>query len=280
MKNPMNLASMLPIAFCLFAASITVNGQQPATVQKPPSYEATANPSAKAHEADHEVIEQQILNELRQIRALLEKQQQAPQPSTAPATQRATVSISGQSIGSKNAPVTLVEFADYQCPFCKQFQTTVFDRLKKDYIDTGKVRFISRDLPLDFHPHAMDAAVATQCAGEQAHFWQMRDTLISHSDNLAPEAITKYATEIGLDMNRFHTCIGQDAYASAIRQNIAEANAAGISGTPSFVIGKSSGGSVEGEVVVGASSYESFKKDLDDSLAQLPLAAEATQTKQ
>jgi protein-disulfide isomerase len=265
MKNRMSLVSILPITLCLFAATIAANGQQPPV-------DAAKSSSTAAHEE----IEQQILNELRQIHALLEKQQHAPEQSAAaPAPQRATVSISGQSIGSKNAPVTLVEFTDYQCPFCKQFQTTVFDRLKKDYIDTGNVRFISRDLPLDFHSNAMSAAVAAQCAGEQARFWQMRDALTSHSDNLAPEAINKYAGEIGLNLDRFHTCIGNDAYAAAIRQNIAEANAAGISGTPSFVIGKSSGGSVEGEVVVGASSYESLKKDLDDSLAQPALTAKA-----
>ena len=126
----------------------------------------------------------------------------------------------------------------------------------------------------------MSAAVAAQCAGEQARFWQMRDALISHSDNLAPEAINKYAGELGLDLDRFRTCIGNDAYASAIQQNIAEANAAGISGTPSFVTGKSSSDSVEGEVVVGASSYESLKKDLDDSLAQPTLTAEVAPTKQ
>ena len=276
MKIAKNLTSTLPIALCLFAVVIAAKGQQPTAVHKPTPTEAAASPLV----VDHEVIEQQILNELRQIRALLEKQQQTPQPAAAPATQRATVSITGQGIGNKNATVTLVEFTDYQCPFCKQFQATVFDRLKKDYIDTGKVRFISRDLPLDFHSHAMEAAVAAQCAGEQAHFWEMRDALISHSDNLAPEAIGKYASEIGLDMNRFRTCIGQDAYASAIRQNVAEANAAGISGTPSFVIGKSSGGSVEGEVVVGATSYESFKKDLDDSLARPALTSRAAPTQQ
>lgn len=267
MKNRMSLTSVLPIALCLFAATIAANGQQP-----------SADAAKSTSIATHEEIEQQILNELRQIHALLQKQQQAPErPASA---QRANVSISGQSIGNKNAPITLVEFTDYQCPFCKQFQTTVFDRLKKDYIDTGKVRFISRDLPLDFHPNAMSAAVAAQCAGEQAHFWQMRDVLIAHSDNLAPEAIYKYAVEIGLNLDRFHACIGNDAYATAIRQNIVEANAAGISGTPSFVIGKSSGGSVEGEVVVGASSYESFKKDLDDSLAQPALTAKAAPARQ
>src|SRR5436309_2535217 len=83
------------------------------------------------------------------------------------------------SIGRPDAPLTLVEFADYQCPFCRQFHTAVYERLKTEFIETGKLRFVSRDLPLDFHSNAMAASVASRCAGDQDEFWQMRDTLIS-----------------------------------------------------------------------------------------------------
>ena len=116
-----------------------------------------------------------ILSELRQIRALLEKQQSAAV--VAPAPETAKVSGAGFSIGREDAPLTLVEFTDYQCPFCRQFNTGVYERLKKDYIDTGKLRFISRDLPLEIHSDAMTAAAASRCAGDQNKFWEMREDL-------------------------------------------------------------------------------------------------------
>ena len=107
----------------------------------------------------------QILDELRQIRQLLEKQQaQAPRPQEEQPT-RAKLHLAGFAmLGSKEAPLTIVEFTDYQCPFCQRFHTTAFPELKKNYIATGKVRFYSRDMPLDFHPNAMRAGESARCA--------------------------------------------------------------------------------------------------------------------
>src|SRR5690348_16641353 len=114
----------------------------------------------------------EILDELRQIRQLLEKQQNANAQPEQPT--RAKVATAGAfAIGSQNEPVTMVEFTDFQCPFCYRFHVNTFNELKKNFIDTGKVRFVSRDLPLDFHPNAMQAAQAGRCAGEQGQFWPM-----------------------------------------------------------------------------------------------------------
>src|ERR1017187_2441884 len=114
----------------------------------------------------------EILNELRQIRQLLEKQNPkaaAPQPQE---ITRAKLNLEGFAmLGSKDAPITMVEFTDYQCPFCQRFHLSTFSDLKKNYIDTGKVRFYSRDMPLDFHPNALRAAQAARCGGEQGQFW-------------------------------------------------------------------------------------------------------------
>ena len=149
-----------------------------------------------------------ILEELRQIRALLQQQQQPP----APAPETAKVSGAGFSIGKDDAPLTLVEFTDYQCPFCRKFHATVFERLKKEYIDTGKLRFVSRDLPLDFHSNAMAAANASRCAGDQNKFWEMRETLMAHADKLEPESINDYAKSTGLNMDQFRSCIDSGKY--------------------------------------------------------------------
>jgi protein-disulfide isomerase len=241
------------------------------TVPKP-RHQLSSKSSIQTNESskeDPETVQREILSELRQIRALLETPQTQPQTPTAaaqpvapPPVEKTSVSTVGFELGSKNAPVTIVEFADYQCPFCRLFHTTVFNRLKKDYIDTGKVRFVSRDLPLDFHPNALSAAHAARCAGEQGNYWQMRDSLIQHADQLSAENYAKFAGELGLDLSRFNACVDKFPYTSNINQDLADATAAGISGTPAFIIGPSGENSVFGEKVVGAQPYEMFEKIL------------------
>jgi protein-disulfide isomerase len=134
-----------------------------------------------------------IVGELKQIRQLLEKQQVqlaravVPQPGAAPAPpEKVQMNIGNgwYAIGRADAPVTLVEFADYQCPFCKKSHTDAYAELKKIYIDTGKVRFVSRDLPLEFHPLALKAAEAVRCAGDQNKYWELRDALYSNAAQL------------------------------------------------------------------------------------------------
>lgn len=229
---------------------------------------AAAAPKAVAQAAPSADVQKEILTELRQIRALLERQQQPQPTAAAPAQETAKISNAGFDMGSKDAPITMVEFADYQCPFCKQFQTAVFNRLKKDYIDTGKVRFISRDLPLDMHASASIGAQAARCAGDQGKFWEMRDTLMAHSDSLSPTAIAQFAEQMGLKMPVFQECLDRGKYLPSISADVADANAAGILSTPSFVIGRSSGTSVEGVKVAGAQSFEAFQKILTDYVAQ------------
>ena len=114
----------------------------------------------------------QMLDELRQIRQLLEKQASAAPPDR---PLRARVAVAGAySLGSVDAPITMVEFTDFQCPFCQRFYASTFGELKKNYIDTGKVRFVSRDLPLDFHPDAMQAALAGRQSAPERGPWRPR----------------------------------------------------------------------------------------------------------
>jgi protein-disulfide isomerase len=231
---------------------VPANAQQAKTT---PTLEAPSNGMTRE-------LGEAILNELRQIHHLLEQQQTAAQP--AAAQQTAKVSAAGFSLGREDAPLTLVEFADYQCPFCRQFHTAVYDRLKKEYIDSGKLRFMSRDLPLDIHNNALTAAIAGRCAAEQNQFWPMREVLISHADNLDPKAIESYARQIGLNLDQFRPCVASEKYLPSIRADIAEANAVGITGTPTFVLGKASGGRIEGVKLVGAQPYEVFTKLLNE----------------
>ena len=200
----------------------------------------------------------EILNELRQIRQLLEKQQQPGEQ-----TVKAKVSIQGAyAMGSKDAPLTMVEFTDFQCPFCQRFHVSTFSELKRQYIDTGKLRFVSRDLPLDFHPNAMQAAEAGRCAGEQGQFWAMRDLMNANPDRLDLNTLVSWALQLKLNVNGFRACVESQKYKNAIQGDIQVAQKIGANGTPSFVVGKSTPDGVDGELVVGAMPYQLFDEKL------------------
>lgn len=141
----------------------------------------------------------------------------------------------GPFLGSADAPLTLVEFSDYQCPFCKQFHTATFDQLRKEYIDKGKLRFISRDLPLEMHSSAGRAAQAARCAGDQGRFWQMRDLLIANAGNLGPGALLDYAHSLSLDAAKFSGCLESGQHKSEVQKDADLANSLGIIATPTFI---------------------------------------------
>ena len=207
----------------------------------------------------------QILDELRQIRQLLERQQaKAPQAQEEQVV-KAKVNLEGFAmLGSKEAPLTIVEFTDYQCPFCQRFHTTAFPELKKNYIDTGKVRFYSRDLPLDFHPNAMRAAEAARCANEQGQFWKLRDVMGANPNKLDMDSLVADATDLKMDVKAFRACVESEKYKNAVQTDVMEAMKIGANGTPTFVIGKSTPDGVDGELVVGAQPYPMFDQKLKE----------------
>jgi protein-disulfide isomerase len=207
----------------------------------------------------------QILNELRQIRRLLEKQQVKAPPAQEEQAARAKLNLEGFAmLGSKEAPLTIVEFTDYQCPFCQRFHTTSFAELKKNYIDTGKVRFYSRDLPLDFHPNAMRAAEAARCASDQGQFWQLRDVMEANPDKLDMNSLMADAADLKMNLDTFRACVESEKYKNAVQTDVMEAMKIGANGTPTFVIGKSTSDGVDGELVVGAQPYPMFDQKLKE----------------
>src|SRR5271169_867253 len=148
-------------------------------------------------------------------------------------------------LGSKDAPLTIVEYTDYQCPFCQRFHVTALNELKKAYIDTGKARFYSRDLPLDFHPNAMRAAMAARCAGDQGQFWKLRDVMGANPDKLDMDHIVGFATDLKIDASALRGCVESEKYKNAIQADLIEAMKVGAQGTPTFVVGKSTATGVE-----------------------------------
>jgi protein-disulfide isomerase len=206
----------------------------------------------------------QILEELKQIRQLLEKQNKPAAPPGPPEPTKAKLNMTGsEMLGSKDAPFTMVEFTDYQCPFCQRFHTTAFTELKKNYIDTGKVRFYSRDLPLDsMHPNAIRAAQAARCASEQGQFWAIRDIMGANPSKLDMDSLVADAASLKMDTAKFRSCVESEKYKQAIQTDVLEAMKIGADGTPTFVIGKSTPEGVDGEVMVGAMPYEVFDRKL------------------
>jgi protein-disulfide isomerase len=225
-------------------------------------------PAAKKDEGITREQADQILNELRQIRELLEQQPKTAAPKEA-GPKRAKLTLQPvQTIGNKDAPLTMVEFTDFQCPFCKQFYSSTFPDLKKNYIDTGKMRFYSRDLPLDFHPDAMRAAQAGRCAAEQGQFWKMRDLMAANPDKLDLENLVADAGDLKLDVRAFRACVESQKTRNAVQTDVMEAMKTGAEGTPAFVVGKSTPDGVDGELIVGAMPYDTFDQALRDSASK------------
>ena len=172
-----------------------------------------------------------------------------------------------QSRGRIDAPVTIVEFTDYQCPYCRRFQAETWPLLARHYVDAGKVRFIVRDFPLEFHSGARPAAEAAHCAGEQGRFWPMHERLLATDMKLDDAALERAARSLGLDMGQIRSCLAAGMYSRAIERNAAEARSLGVRGTPTFIIGRAAGGRLGGELIAGAVPYEDFATLIEQLLA-------------
>ena len=186
----------------------------------------------------------EILNEIRAVRQLLENQNRTAAPAHLPAMpevpQTGKLRLQGGYwLGSRDAPITIVEFTDYQCPYCRQFESTTFTELRKKYIDTGRVRFVVRDLPLvSAHPNAMQAAEAAHCAGDQGKFWAMHDALFSDASKLEKRGLIDRAESLRLDIGVFRSCLESEKHKVEIQDDQQVAASLQINGTPSFLVGK------------------------------------------
>jgi protein-disulfide isomerase len=170
-------------------------------------------------------------------------------------------------MGRSDAPVTIVEFTDYQCPFCQRYHVTVFDQIVKNWVDTGKARYVSRDFPLPMHENAASAALAARCAGEQDKFWEMRHGLIVNANQLGADRYTALAADLKLDAPRFAQCLAEKRYNPQIQQDMMDGEAAGVSGTPAFIIGRATAAGIDGVRVMGAQPYAAFEAKLKQLLA-------------
>lgn len=193
----------------------------------------------------------------------------AAPPAEAPASESpAAADAPFNVIGRDDAPVTIIEFTDLQCPYCARYASQTFPQLKREYVDTGKLRYTSRDLPLPFHSFALPAAVASRCAGEQGQFWEYREALFASQSLLGTEPYGRIASQLGLDAAQLEACRADGEQESNVRADLAMATQYGIRSTPTFVIGRVVNGEFQGEVVSGAQPYEFFKAKIDALLAE------------
>jgi protein-disulfide isomerase len=161
------------------------------------------------------------------------------------------------SIGPDNAPITIIEFSDYQCPYCQIWYQQVYQELLASY--PNQIHFVYRDLALSNHPEAEPAAEAADCAGEQGAYWEFHDALFDQKYGLKQAAFQQYAADLGLDIKAFTACLDSHKYRSEVQADTDDAMRLGITGTPSFVI--------NGRILIGAQPFSAFKTVIDEELA-------------
>jgi len=188
---------------------------------------------------------------------------------TPPPEQERTVSIDDDYIkGLLSAKLTLIEFSDFQCPFCERFYRETLPLIDREYIRTGKVRMIYRDFPLDnLHPDAQKAAEAAQCAGEEGKFWEMHDKLFENQKTLGVDQLKKYAKQLGLSPERFDDCLDSGKYLEETRKDLVAGQTAGVQGTPTFFLGYTrKDKTIQAMAIRGAQPYSAFKQAFDKML--------------
>ena len=178
------------------------------------------------------------------------------------------IDITGAPVlGSQDAPVTLIEFADYKCPFCIRHFAQTMPMLEANYIRTGKVRYVFRDMPIDsLHPGSIRAHEAARCAIEQGRFWELHTRLFTAPGTHGDAALETRASEAGLNVDALRSCLASGRTEAAVRQSVAAAGQLGASGTPTFFVGVKDGSSDQIRVVqalAGAQPYSEFEKAIE-----------------
>jgi len=257
MGNPVSILRAAVPALCFLSAAAW--GQQPAS--------QTQELRKLQDEVHHlEAQQQQILDSLDELKKLA-RGGGGPPPIKAPEK----VSVAGEAFrGEAGASLAIIEYADFECPFCRRFEHETWPQIRDTYIKTGKVKYFYRDFPLAFHEHAMSAAQAARCAGEQGKFWEMHDSLFEEPAALAAADVERRAGALGIDVSRFDACVSGSHPGGPIQKSVAEASQMQISGTPTFLIGTiAPNGDVVNvrQTMVGAYPFEAFKEKIEPLLA-------------
>lgn len=233
---------------------------------------AACTPAGTLTRAEGDALQTEVTTLQQRLAQLEATVKQLASRSTAPA-EPAVVALPDSTdpsrrLGRADAPVVIVEFSDLQCPYCRRFDQQTLPWLREEYIDTGKVRFESRDYPLEFHAQAVAAALLARCAAREGKFWELREAVFSVQASLAGDGLDQAAKAVGLAPELRARCNSDAAIITqSIRAETEAGQAIGVRGTPSFLIGRVVNGKVEGTLVVGAGLPETFRKRIDPLLA-------------
>lgn len=160
--------------------------------------------------------------------------------------------------GDPDAPVTIIEWSDFECPFCARFYSETLWKIDQEYIQTGKVKFVYRDFPLSFHANAQKAAEAAECAGEQGKYFEMHDKLFEEGVDGGVSSFKQFAEDLNLNQEEFDECLDSGEMASEIKKDMSDGTALGITGTPGFII--------NGQKVSGAQPFSVFQQIIEGEL--------------
>jgi len=214
----------------------------------------------------------EMQKDLAEIKKMLEEGAKAPAAPSQPGFKPQTVSIGTSPMkGDINAPVTIIEYSDYQCPFCARNYRDVLPLIQQEYIDSGKVRFVMRENPLTtIHRDAMNAAIAAHCAGDQGKYWDMHNIMFENQKQLAVDDLKTYAGTLGLDTARFNTCLDEKQHEKTVQRDMASGAKLGVRGTPAFVLGLTDPDDpdkAEMKVFIkGAQGIDQFRASINDLL--------------
>jgi len=183
-----------------------------------------------------------------------------------------SVGLDGGAVyGRPDAKVTIVEFSDYQCPFCARYSNMTFPQIEREYIETGRVRYVFRDFPIESsHPQAFKAHEAVHCAAEQGKRREMHKKVFENQRAMGVSDLSAHAATLGLDKARFEKCLADGAQAAKVRSGMAAGEQAGVRGTPTFFVGLTDPKSAKLKAVrriVGAQPYSAFKSAIDELLS-------------
>ena len=211
-------------------------------------------------------------SEFQQAISNLESKIESNQPTPQQAPQPVRISLDDDPIrGDPDAPITIVEFSDFQCPFCARFHVQTLPSIIEEYIEEGKVNLVYRDFPIQsIHPNALPAAVAAECANEQGKYWEYHDTLFEKQNswnrldsNSAIATFSQYASDIELEQEQFDSCLQTGKYLEEVQGDLSDGRDYDVTGTPGFFIGNEDIGFVK---INGAQPFESFKRIIDAQL--------------
>jgi len=268
------IISCLTLVCAFSPASIEAAAQPPSPTD--PSQEEQASTKSRDDLILEQLAElrremQALRREMQQLRRSVTEIRRATVRPSAPPTPPAPAKVSlddDEVMGSAEATVAIIEFSDFQCPFCSRFHAQTFPKIKETYIDTGKVQYIFRDFPLmQIHPLARVASVAANCGGRQGKYWEMHHALFENQKRLGPELYKELAQNLSLDLAKFEACLQDPAEEQEVDKDLAYGQSVGVRGTPHYFLGRIEGGDlVDVKRVNGAQAYPAFASILDELL--------------